>query len=152
MTHVLIATDGSTQSLKAAQFLGELVNPASLERITVLAVIRPLAAVPFASDFGEEEQAAARAVEIEPGSHSFRKEAQEATERVAEVLRQKSPQVDTTIRSGSPADEIVRAADEVGADLVVVGGRGKGAVGAILMGSVAYRVMNHAPCPVLVTR
>jgi nucleotide-binding universal stress UspA family protein len=107
--------------------------------------------VPFASDFGEEEQAATRA-EIEPGSYSFREEAREATERVAEVLREISPQVDTIIRSGSPADEIVRTADEVGADLVVVGGRGKGAVGAILMGSVAYRVMNHAPCPVLVTR
>ena len=153
MTHVLIATDGSGQSLKAARFLGELLNPASLERVTVVAVVRPLAAVPFASDFGEEEQAAQQTTgEVGPESLSFRREAREATERVAEVLRETAPRVDTVVRSGSPADEIIRTADELDADLIVVGGRGKGAVGAILMGSVAYRVMHHAPCPVLVTR
>ena len=58
MTHVLVATDGSEQSLKAARYLRELFH-ASLEKITVIAVVRPLAAVPFASDFGEEELAAA---------------------------------------------------------------------------------------------
>ncbi len=55
MTHVLITTDGSEQSLKAARYLRSLLDPASLERVSVLAVVRPLAAVPFASDFGEEE-------------------------------------------------------------------------------------------------
>lgn len=146
--HVLLATDGSQQSLKAARFLGTLVNPASVERITVIAVIRPLAAVPFAQDL-EGEQAAGG---TEAFALSFRREAQAAAERVAAELQGKAPRVDTVVRSGSPADEIVRAADEVEADLIVVGGRGKGAVGAILMGSVAHRVLHHALCPVLVTR
>lgn len=149
MIHVLIATDGSKQSLKAARFLGALVNPATIERITVVAVVRPLAAVPFASDFGEGEQAAARQTgEVV----SFRREAKEATERVAAALREAVPRVDTVVRAGSPADEIIRTADELEADLIVIGGRGKGTVGAILMGSVAYRVIHNAPCPVLVTR
>ena len=34
----------------------------------------------------------------------------------------------------------------------VIGGRGKGAMEAIVLGGVAYRVLHHAPCPVLVTR
>lgn len=146
--HVLIATDGSRQSLQAAEFLGTLVNPATIERITVIAIIRPLAAVPFASDFTEDEQA--------PGNEglalSFRREAQAATERVAAALRETVPNVTTVVRSGSPADEIIRAADELGVGLIVIGGRGKGTVGAIFMGSVAYRVLHHASCPVLVTR
>jgi nucleotide-binding universal stress UspA family protein len=146
--HVLLATDGSQQSLKAARFLGALVNPAAIERITVIAVIRPLAAVPFAHEL-EGEQAAGG---TEAFALSFRREAQAAAERVAAELRGKAPRVDTVVRSGSPADEIIRAADEVEADLIVVGGRGKGAVGAILMGSVAHRVLHHALCPVLVTR
>lgn len=147
--HILIATDGSQGSLKAARLLGTLVNPATVTRITVVAVIRPLAAVPFASDFGEEQAVAGGTDE---GPLSFRREAKEATERVAAALKEAAPRVDTAVRSGSPADEIIRAADELEADLIVVGGRGKGTVGAILMGSVAYRVLHHAPCPVLVTR
>lgn len=150
MTHVLIATDGSEQSLKAARHLRSLLNPASLERISVIAVVRPLAAVPFASDFGEEEHAAQEAEDAD--RFSFQRAAQEAVERVAEELRDMAPNVDTLVRSGAPADQIIRTADELEADLIVIGGRGKGAVEAIVLGSVAYRVLHHAPCPVLVTR
>ena len=150
MTHVLVATDGSEQSLKAARYLRELFH-ASLEKITVIAVVRPLAAVPFASDFGEEEHAARRA-DDDPTNYSFQEAAKEAVSRVAEELRDLSADVETTVRGGAPADQIVRAADELDADLVVVGGRGKGAMEAIVLGSVAYRVLHHAPCPVLITR
>lgn len=151
MTHVLIATDGSEQSLKAARYLGSLLDPASLEKISILAVVRPLAAVPFATDFGEEEQAV-RQAGTDPGGYSFQRAAQEAVERVAAEVRDAAPQVQTLVRGGAPADQIVRVADEVGADLIVIGGRGKGAMGAFVLGSVAYRVLHHAPCPVLVTR
>ncbi|MDQ3236398.1 MAG: universal stress protein [Actinomycetota bacterium] len=61
MTHVLVATDGSEQSLKAARYLRSLLDPASLEKVSIIAVVRPLAAVPFASDFGEEAHAAHQA-------------------------------------------------------------------------------------------
>ena len=63
-----------------------------------------------------------------------------------------TPNVDTIVRGGAPADQIIRTADELEADLIVLGGRGKGAVEAIVLGSVAYSVLHHAPCPVLVTR
>lgn len=151
MTHVLVATDGSEQSLKAARYLRGLLDPASLDRVTVIAVVRPLAAVPFASDFGEEEHAAAQR-SGDPGAYSFQRAAQAAVERVAEEFRGAAPQVDTIVRGGEPADQIIRAADELEADLIVIGGRGKGAVAAIMLGSVAYRVLHHARCPVLVTR
>ena len=104
--------------------------------------------MPFAHDLEGEQPAGS----TEAFALSFRREAQAAAERVAAALRGTAPQVNTLIRSGSPADEIIRAADEIEADLIVVGGRGKSAVGAILMGSVAYRVLHHAPCPVLVAR
>ena len=150
MTHVLIATDGSEQSLKAARYLRSLLDPASLDRVSVLAVVRPLAAVPFASDFGEEEHVVQEVGDA--AGYSFQRAAQEAVERVAEELRDITTNVDTIVRSGAPADQIIRAADDLEADLIVVGGRGKGAVEAIVLGSVAYRVLHHAPCPVLVTR
>src|SRR3712207_9341195 len=95
MTHVLIATDGSEQSLKAARYLRSLLDPASLDRITVIAVVRPLAAVPFASDFGEEEHAAQQA--DDPGGYSFHRAAEEAVERVARELREMTPNVETIV-------------------------------------------------------
>ncbi len=150
MTHVLIATDGSGQSLKAARYARSILDPAGLHQVTVVAVVRPLAAVPFASDFGEPEGAADP--EEQAIGHSFRKAAQEAADRIAEEFRGSSVRVVTQIRAGTPADQIIRAADELDVDLIVVGGRGRGAVQAILLGSVAYRVMHHATCPVLVTR
>ena len=151
MTHVLVATDGSEQSLKAARYLRDLFGDASIQKVSVIAVVRPLAAVPFASDFGEEEHAAQQA-DLDPGSYSFHEAAQAAVERVAQELAGVDTQVETIVRGGTPADQIVRAADELQADLIVIGGRGKGAMEAIVLGSVAYRVLHHAPCPVLVTR
>lgn len=54
--------------------------------------------------------------------------------------------------AGSPADEIVKAAREWPADLVVIGSHGRGGVQRALLGSVADGVVRHAPCPVLVVR
>jgi nucleotide-binding universal stress UspA family protein len=48
-----------------------------------------------------------------------------------------------------PAPEIAKIARESGADLVVVGTRGRSAVAGVLLGSVAYRLLHLAPCPVL---
>lgn len=150
MTHVLLATDGSGQSIKAARYLKTVLDGASLQQVSIVAVVRPLAAVPFVSDFEEEEQTAPDPALMAGGS--FRTAAQAAVDRVAEEFSDTGAEVKTYVRAGAPADEIIMAADELGADLVVVGGRGRGAVGAILLGSVAYRVLHQAPCPVLVTR
>lgn len=48
--------------------------------------------------------------------------------------------------------EIVRHARDVGADLIVLGTHGRGAVKHMLLGSVAEKVIRKAPCPVLVVR
>ncbi len=57
------------------------------------------------------------------------------------------------IRKGiSPAQGIVDYADTSEADLVVVGTRGMGGFGKLLMGSVANSVLHYADCSVLVVR
>jgi nucleotide-binding universal stress UspA family protein len=52
--------------------------------------------------------------------------------------------------AGDPAVVLVDLAAEVGADLLVVGRRGGDFVARMLLGSVAERVVQHAPCDVLV--
>ncbi|MDP9410270.1 MAG: universal stress protein [Actinomycetota bacterium] len=56
------------------------------------------------------------------------------------------------LREGPKADEILDLAGELGADLVVIGARGQGALGRLLLGSVAEGIVYHARCPVLVVR
>jgi nucleotide-binding universal stress UspA family protein len=56
------------------------------------------------------------------------------------------------VRSGSPAKEIIRAAEQYGAGLVVVASGGRGLSDSVLVGSTAQRVQHYAPCPVLVVR
>jgi nucleotide-binding universal stress UspA family protein len=60
--------------------------------------------------------------------------------------------VDATSRlvAGEPAAEICRAAAETRADLVIMGSRGHGRLATAVLGSVASRVIAHAPCPVMV--
>ena len=64
----------------------------------------------------------------------------EAVEPVVKVL------------TGTPADEVVRHAAQINADLVVVGTHARRGVARAILGSVAERIVRHAHCPVLVTR
>jgi nucleotide-binding universal stress UspA family protein len=141
--HVIIATDGSKQSLRAARYLRSVADPQTITSVGVLAVLSPLAAVPFATDKNEGR------ADIE--DLSFRNAAEAATAQIAEVLEGWGPKITTHVRSGSPATEIVKAAKAKDAGLIVVASSSS-RTEAVLMGSVAHRVLNHALCPVLVVR
>lgn len=52
--------------------------------------------------------------------------------------------------NGSPAKALLQEA--AGAELLVVGSRGRGAVSEALLGSVSHYCVHHAPCPVVVVR
>jgi nucleotide-binding universal stress UspA family protein len=56
------------------------------------------------------------------------------------------------VQAGSPSAEIVKAAREWPADLIVIGSHGRSGFQRALLGSVAEEVMRHASCPVLVVR
>ena len=57
-----------------------------------------------------------------------------------------------TILEGRPADRIVHAARVKGADLIVMGTRGRTGLSRFMLGSVASRVVSMSPCPVLTVR
>jgi hypothetical protein len=54
--------------------------------------------------------------------------------------------------TGTPAEGIVRFAEEVQADFIVMGTHGRTGLFRVLMGSVAEAVVRKAPCPVLTVR
>jgi nucleotide-binding universal stress UspA family protein len=68
----------------------------------------------------------------------------------AATLRLDPRQVSVEVVVGPAAFEIVRRAGERGADLLVVGSHGRGAIRRFLLGSVAERVLREAGCPVMI--
>ena len=58
----------------------------------------------------------------------------------------------TIVRMGQPADAITEYAKAFGIDLIVMGTHGRSGMAHLFMGSVAERVLRHAPCPVLTLR
>jgi nucleotide-binding universal stress UspA family protein len=70
----------------------------------------------------------------------------------AERLSRAGLHADTSIRQGDPAAEILAAAGDWSADLIVIGTRGQTGLTRLLRGSVARKVLEHAHCSVLVER
>jgi len=60
--------------------------------------------------------------------------------------------IDTLVVKGTPFVEIIKAAKDHQVDLIVMGTHGKTGLEHILIGSVAERVIQRSPCPVLSTR
>ena len=139
--HVIVTTDGSRQSLAAAKHLKSFADPTKVTEVSVVAVIRPLASVAFADDLNEGRL-----------DGSFRDAAQSAVDTIAAVFDGWGPKVSKRIRSGSAANEIIKAARQYDAGLIVVAAGGRGLSDAVLVGSTAQRVQHYAPCPVLVVR
>jgi nucleotide-binding universal stress UspA family protein len=60
--------------------------------------------------------------------------------------------VEAKILHGDPADKIVRFADEINADLIVIGTRGRGRIASVLLGSVSEKVAHHSKRSVLIVK
>ncbi len=91
---------------------------------------------------------------LESATAPYLKHVQEESERRLAELEQgltdsglKDAQVRLVI--GIPSEEIKKAAQNIGADLVVVGTSGRTGLDVVLLGSTAERVIKDAPCPVL---
>lgn len=71
-------------------------------------------------------------------------------EEVEEIDMLKEEQVSSMIREGKPWKTIVAAADEIDADVIVMGTRPHSGIGHALMGSTATKVMQNSKRPVLI--
>ena len=79
-------------------------------------------------------------------------EARENLEAVAQELSNRGIKVQAYLRVGYPFDEIVLVANHFDVDLIIIGSHGRGGISRLLVGSTAERVVEHAPCPVLVVK
>jgi nucleotide-binding universal stress UspA family protein len=73
-------------------------------------------------------------------------------EELESVARLANVPAEMHAATGEPAEAIIRVADRVGADLIVVGNKGMTGAKRFLLGSVPNKVSHHAPCSVLIIR
>ncbi len=138
---IVVGTDGSDTAGAAVELAAELARRNSAKLHLVAAVTTPGGvAVPLGGmGVGDPSSGAAH-------RHVA---AQHMLEEVAGAIE--GAEVQTHIGSGSPADVIVHLADEVGADLIVVGSKGMQGARRIL-GSVPNSVAHNSGCHVLIAK
>ena len=82
-----------------------------------------------------------------------RSQAEKSMERVVKRARAAGVRVTgSVLDSGAVADQIARFAKRQGADLIVMGTHGYGAIKRVVLGSVAERVISQASCPVMTVK
>jgi nucleotide-binding universal stress UspA family protein len=144
---IVLAEDGSTGARDAAACVEEWPILASVP-VTVVSVAE--VAVPMGgATFGLYDQVMESYTE---SADVARAEHREIAIRRADRLARTGRAVQIEVRDGDAAAEIVAAAGELKADLVVVGTRGHTGLTRMILGSVARKVLTHAPCSVLVVR
>ena len=139
--HILVALDFNPISAHSFDYAVDLAEHLGA-RLTVLHVYS--LAVLMALD-GEYLPTA-------EGASNKAEEAQRHLDAALALHAGRKVQMHGVLRVGSAAEEVCAQAKELGADLIVVGTHGRGAIGRALLGSVAQSVLHHASVPVLTVR
>lgn len=88
--------------------------------------------------------------EVEPAR--MKREAERILDEQTKKVENMGGAAQSHLAMGGAAERVVALAEELGADLVVMGSRGLGGLRRALLGSVSDSVVRHAHCPVLVVR
>ncbi len=119
-----MCTDGSRCAAEALR-LGAQIAREACDQVTLLGVI----------ESPEEEHRVVRMLE-----------------RTSNALCEDVPHIETLIRRGQAAEEILKEAEENTYDLVVAGSRGRRGFARFLLGSTAARLARYCPSPVLIVK
>jgi nucleotide-binding universal stress UspA family protein len=138
ITKVLVPTDFSEGADHALDYAIDVARAFGASVVVAHAYATPVAYVPEGFVTPPIDENAVRA-EIDKG-----------LARLVDRLKSAGvANVTTAVGSGDPWREVVRLAKDHGCDLIVMGTHGRGAVGHLLLGSVAEKVVRKAPCAVL---
>jgi len=142
-THILCPTDLKERAfiaLKKAVRIAHQFNA----RITMLNVH---------DEFLNKEEREMLRVSFDSLKAEYDKIAVESREQMRAAIRQLNAediQVAYKLREGKPAKNIVKVAEKLGVDLIVMATDGRDSIKDFVTGTITEHVINHAPCPVLV--
>ena len=137
--HILLGVDGSDHALHAAKTAADLARNMKSNILRIVVAFDPVP--PY---LGEPNLQAAISARMKTADTILQK----ALEAVGEI----PGEVHTEVLEGSPAEAILDVANTRKVDLIVMGSRGFGRLKGLLIGSQSQKVVQHAPCPVLIVR
>ena len=140
LKRILVPIDFSDCSKKALQYALPLAKEHDAA-LTLLFVVPPA--------YGTAEYGGIDYAQLEA---SMKKGGAKALARLAREEVPEEVKVQTVVRVGSPTREIVEAARNLPADLIVLSTHGHTGLKHVFLGSVAEHVVQRAPCPVFVVR
>lgn len=144
-SNLVVGTDGSDNAARALTAAAEMASSVGSMAVHVVTAYQPLTP-------RQQQRLAAQLpsdlralVHGHVGAETTLRDAKEIMEEYG--LEAEYHEVDD-----DPSDALIKTADEVGADLIVVGSRGEGAAQRVLHGSTSTKVLHHAHCSVLVVK
>lgn len=141
MHNIVVAVDGSEHANRAAKFAAKLARDANAA-LTLIHVYDP----PTASLMGLTAKSAEEIDAIRTA------DAKASFDAAREAIGFTDVPIATHALIGHPAPEIIRFAESSGADLLVMGSRGRSELQGLLLGSVSEQVLRRAPCAVTIVR
>lgn len=135
--HILVAFDGSEPAKKAYAFALGMGKQYDAD-IHVIAIARP-------PEFGAE-------VETEAVIENSKKHYQKMLAPLKAQAPSAGLRIHFEVAVGHPAEQIVRHAETIKADVIAIGHRGHSLFERWRLGSISHRVLDYAACPVIVVR
>jgi len=139
---ILIATDGSDKSRKAAEEGVELAKALGAE-VIALNVVNEVVIASAVRQLGSDKK------EVED---KLMAAGQKAVDAIKKMAADQGVKVDTIVRAGAPANVVIDVAAANNADLIIMGSHGESGASKLLIGSVVQKVLYWATIPVLVVR
>jgi nucleotide-binding universal stress UspA family protein len=139
--HILVAVDFDETSQRALDYAVGLA-PQLGARLTVVHAY----AIPVLSTLDAEYIPTASSAAQIAETHQTHLDA------LIAPLKAKGIAIEAVLRIGAAPEEVCTVARDLGADLIVVGSHGRGAIGRALLGSVATAIVREATLPVLTVR
>lgn len=141
MKKILVATDGSENSERALME-AKAYAECSGGKVTILTIVEYLVMKPYAS------------VEypVMPANEELENVGESVLTNSLKLFDGFKGDVDTKLRRGNPADEIIREADEGDYDLIIMGSKGLGVFSRTILGSVSNKVLNNSMKNILIIK
>jgi nucleotide-binding universal stress UspA family protein len=142
---IVVGTDGSPTAEVA---VGQATTLAKLTGAT-LHIVNAFRAI-AAHQIAAAPEAMTPPIDVNASNEASREAGLRICEAAVEVARQEGVTAEAHCVADDPADALVNLADQLDADLIVVGNRGMSGVKRFLLGSVPNKVSHHCPCNLLV--